>query len=60
MSDTQTFTLDGVAIEFSDGDGSPSLVLADKCMGCGLCAVTCPEDAITLDETRPKEFVPGG
>lgn len=48
------------AIEFSDGEGSPSLVLAEKCMGCGLCAVTCPEDAITLDETRPKEFVPGG
>ncbi len=22
----------------------------DKCMGCGLCAVTCPNDAITLDE----------
>jgi NAD-dependent dihydropyrimidine dehydrogenase PreA subunit len=47
------------AISWTDGEGSISLVDGDKCMGCGLCLVTCPEEAITMEETRPREFVPG-
>ena len=30
----------------------------EKCMGCGLCLVTCPEDAISLDSVRPEDFIP--
>ena len=33
-------------------------VIAEKCMGCGLCQVTCPEDAITLKAVRPEDFIP--
>ncbi len=34
------------------------VVIAEKCMGCGLCQVTCPEDAIALKAVRPEDFVP--
>jgi Pyruvate/2-oxoacid:ferredoxin oxidoreductase delta subunit len=27
-------------------------------MGCGLCRVTCPEEAIELVEVRPESFIP--
>jgi Pyruvate/2-oxoacid:ferredoxin oxidoreductase delta subunit len=29
-----------------------------KCMGCGLCFVSCEEEAITMKETRQEDFVP--
>jgi ferredoxin len=29
-----------------------------KAMGCGLCQVTCPSDAISMTEVRPRDFVP--
>lgn len=47
------------AITWTDGDGSASQVEPGKCMGCGLCLVTCPEEAIELQETREPGFVPG-
>ena len=31
---------------------------ADKCMGCGLCQVTCPSEALSMTEVRPRDFVP--
>lgn len=40
------------------GENDTAQVLAEKCMGCGLCKVTCPEDAISLKEVRPEDFVP--
>lgn len=33
-------------------------VIEDKCMGCGLCYVTCPEEAISMKETKPADFIP--
>jgi Na+-translocating ferredoxin:NAD+ oxidoreductase RNF subunit RnfB len=29
-----------------------------KCLGCGQCAIGCPEDAIKLVEKRPVDFIP--
>ena len=36
-----------------------AVVEPDNCMGCGLCQVVCPTDAILMQEARPEEFVPG-
>ena len=45
--------------ETADGKGNPIMgVIAEKCMGCGLCHGTCPEDAITLREVRKGDFIP--
>jgi Pyruvate/2-oxoacid:ferredoxin oxidoreductase delta subunit len=30
----------------------------DKCMGCGVCRVVCPTDAISMELIRPQEFIP--
>ncbi len=49
------------AIEPVDKDADATnvmRVIAEKCMGCGLCQVTCPEDAISLNAVRPMDFVP--
>jgi Fe-S-cluster-containing hydrogenase component 2 len=31
---------------------------AENCMGCGLCTVACPDNAMTLKEIRTEDFVP--
>jgi len=36
---------------------SEASIIEDKCYGCGLCVVNCPEEAMSLKEVRPKEFV---
>lgn len=39
--------------------GDPVMtVLADKCMGCGLCHGNCPEGAISLEAVRDENFIP--
>lgn len=40
------------------GPEDTALVDPAKCMGCGLCLVTCPDEAISLKEVRPQDFVP--
>lgn len=40
-----------------DGDETASVDL-ERCMGCGLCQVVCPTEAISMREVRDKEFVP--
>jgi ferredoxin len=42
-----------------DADETGVVVNRDKCMGCGLCSSTCPEQAIRLIEVRERAFIPG-
>jgi len=30
----------------------------EKCLGCGVCTVVCPTEALKLKETRSDDFVP--
>jgi Pyruvate/2-oxoacid:ferredoxin oxidoreductase delta subunit len=49
----------GAIAETENSDGETVMkVITDKCLGCGLCHVTCPEEAITLVEVRPADFIP--
>jgi Pyruvate/2-oxoacid:ferredoxin oxidoreductase delta subunit len=41
-----------------DMDNQTERIDKEKCMGCGLCVVTCPVEAITLKEFRGEDFVP--
>jgi Pyruvate/2-oxoacid:ferredoxin oxidoreductase delta subunit len=45
------------AIQMS-GENDTAQINPGKCMGCGLCQVTCPEEAIALKEVRPEAFIP--
>lgn len=40
------------------GDGNVAVVNEKKCMGCGQCALACPEEAITMVEAREETFIP--
>jgi len=45
--------------ETVNAKGDPVMaVVAEKCMGCGLCYGTCPEEAISLKEVREIDFIP--
>ena len=48
------------AIEMVEVDGQDVAQVSkpEKCMGCGLCQVACPNEAISLKETRPNDFIP--
>jgi Fe-S-cluster-containing hydrogenase component 2 len=41
-----------------DEEEDLAIVTDESCMGCGLCQVVCPTDAITMEVARPEEFVP--
>jgi Na+-translocating ferredoxin:NAD+ oxidoreductase RNF subunit RnfB len=42
------------AIEVDD----TAVISTEKCLGCGLCQVACPNEAIALKEIREKDYVP--
>ena len=44
-------------IETENGNETMS-VIDDKCMGCGLCQITCPEEAISMIAVREEDFIP--
>lgn len=46
-------------VETKNDSGEEVMSISEeKCMGCGLCYVTCSEGAISLVETRPEDFIP--
>ena len=50
------------AIEMGPKEGDKEALIAqvktEVCLGCGLCKVTCPTEAIAMREIRPSDFVP--
>lgn len=40
------------------GDDDVAVVANEKCMGCGQCAIACPETAITMVAAREPAFIP--
>jgi Pyruvate/2-oxoacid:ferredoxin oxidoreductase delta subunit len=44
------------AIEMQDDVAE--VTQAGMCVGCGLCQVVCPDDAIGLNEVRPLDYIP--
>ena len=46
------------AVSPMDEEEAIAAIDGEKCMGCGLCQVVCPTDAIILNAVRPEEFVP--
>ncbi|MFH1139427.1 MAG: 4Fe-4S dicluster domain-containing protein [Pseudomonadota bacterium] len=47
-----------IAMVEEDGRTTAQISNPAKCMGCGLCQVVCPSEAITLRETRDRDFIP--
>jgi NAD-dependent dihydropyrimidine dehydrogenase PreA subunit len=41
-----------------EGEEDTAVVDPEKCMGCGVCLVTCPEEALSLKEVRSEDFIP--
>jgi len=47
------------AIEVQEKGGKAvACVNPEKCLGCGICRINCPDEAITLEEVRKEEFIP--
>ena len=40
------------------GDSDVAMVNTEKCMGCGQCAIACPENAIVMKEIKDPSFIP--
>jgi len=46
-------------MEAIETDGEVSSILRKRCIGCGLCVTTCPEEAIRLQEkTEAQKSIP--
>jgi len=41
-----------------DGPNDTAAINEEKCMGCGLCVVTCPVESISMKEVRAVEHIP--
>jgi NAD-dependent dihydropyrimidine dehydrogenase PreA subunit len=41
-----------------EGDDPKAHIDPEKCVGCGVCTIPCPTEAITLKEVRPPEVIP--
>jgi len=41
-----------------DGEGGTAAIIPEKCMGCGVCTVDCPTEALSMTEVRSADHVP--
>jgi Fe-S-cluster-containing hydrogenase component 2 len=41
-------------------DDNVAVVDTDKCFGCGICTITCPNDALHMKLIRPVEHLSDG
>ena len=46
---TEPYPVDAIEVK------SNRILVSDSCIGCGLCAVRCPEEAILMEETVPMK-----
>ncbi len=42
----------GIIERIEDSEGEKIIIGLDGCLGCGLCASNCPEEAISLEKVR--------
>lgn len=43
---------------YAEYDGKRAYTDLEECIGCGLCVITCPAEARTMNLVRPPEYIP--
>ncbi len=48
-----------IRMRANQGERGKAVVDAEKCFGCGICALKCPTGAISMELVRPPDHIPG-